>query len=294
MTKAANERRVWLYIADGASTVDLRDLDHLDSLTWGANSHTRKGDIILMYRGAPYKDIFYSFEALSDPEPADRRSQVYLPDIILLGKKRRVPRPITLDDLRADPILRKWSGSRSPQGVMQRRQDLIAEGVWPRLKKLLQYQDVSEVRHSPADLKIFLSYGRADEEKVRRLATRLAAAGFRGAWLDRSKLKPGEMWRGEIKQALSESDVVIVCLSSKAVSKPKSDFLHTEIGWAVQQALALGSNTLIIPARLDECIIPHRPRRWHSADLYRRGGFASLVKRLRIKSSERHVCQSTA
>ena len=279
------KRRVWLYIADGASPDDLRDLDHLDSLIWGANEHTRKGDIVLMYRGAPYRDIVYSFEALSDPEPADRRSQSYLPHIITLGKKRRVPKPVTLDHLRADPILRRWSISRSPQGVMQRRRDLIAEGVWPRLRQLLQYKEERASRQATkgAGNKIFLSYAREDEPRVKRLAKKLAAVGLNNAWLDRTHIKPGDEWRAEIYRALSASGAVIVCLSPATEVKAKTQFFNTEVGWAIKLAGNPRSRSVIIPVKLTECKVPSRLQRWHYAELFKPGGLESLIERLKYQ-----------
>jgi hypothetical protein len=46
---ADNGPRVWLFMADGRNTQDLRDLDHLDAILWGANRHARRGDIVLIY-----------------------------------------------------------------------------------------------------------------------------------------------------------------------------------------------------------------------------------------------------
>lgn len=50
----------------------------------------------------------------------------------------------------------------------------------------------------PPRYDVFLSYNRADEALVARLAERLHAAGL-APWLDTWRLTPGEHWQGEIE-----------------------------------------------------------------------------------------------
>ena len=51
------EQRVWLCYTSGKNTEDLKDLDHLDSVIWGANPNSKKGDLILMYRKEQYREL---------------------------------------------------------------------------------------------------------------------------------------------------------------------------------------------------------------------------------------------
>ena len=67
-------------------------------------------------------------------------------------------------------------------------------------------------------LKLFLCHSKDDKPKVRELYHRLVADGF-DAWLDEENLLPGQDWDLEIRKAVRESDVVVVCLSKGAVTK---------------------------------------------------------------------------
>ena len=67
-------------------------------------------------------------------------------------------------------------------------------------------------------LKVFLCHSKDDKIKVRRLFHRLIADGF-DAWLDEEKLLPGQDWDLEIRKAVRESDVVVVCLSNSSITK---------------------------------------------------------------------------
>lgn len=57
-------RRVWLYMVDGRNTADLASLDAHGFDTWRGHRSTRAGDLIVMYRTAPFSDIGYVFKAL--------------------------------------------------------------------------------------------------------------------------------------------------------------------------------------------------------------------------------------
>jgi len=70
----------------------------------------------------------------------------------------------------------------------------------------------------PRCLKIFLCHASGDKPAVRELYHRLRAAGF-DPWLDEENLLPGQDWQLEIPQAVRSSDAVIVCLSTRAVTK---------------------------------------------------------------------------
>jgi hypothetical protein len=71
-TDHGQSQQVWIFMVDSRNSEDLRDLDHLDAILWGANPHTKRGDLVLMYRTAPYSDIPYVFVAGFDPRPAGK------------------------------------------------------------------------------------------------------------------------------------------------------------------------------------------------------------------------------
>jgi hypothetical protein len=104
------------------------------------------------------------------------------------------------------------------------------------------------------EVRIFISYAREDEARVKELYQRLAKAGFQ-PWLDREHIIPGMKWEPIIKKALKQSDFVLVCLSATSINK--RGFLRREIKQALEQAEEkLEHDVYLIPARLDDCEVP--------------------------------------
>lgn len=115
-------------------------------------------------------------------------------------------------------------------------------------------------------LKVFLCHASNDKAIVQELYKKLTDNGI-DAWLDKEKLLPGEDWEIEIPKAVEESDIVIVCMSSKSITK--EGFVQKEIRLALDTAEKKPDETIyIIPCRLDECDVPRRLSKWHYIDLY--------------------------
>lgn len=69
-------------------------------------------------------------------------------------------------------------------------------------------------------LRVFISYARADAERLAaRLDRDLAAAGF-DAWRDRSEITGGQSWSGEIERALDDCDVLLAVLTRGSFGSP--------------------------------------------------------------------------
>lgn len=83
---------------------------------WSGNKHMKLGDLIFLYRTAPKKDIKYVFQALSDAynwpdedyDPEDAPWE-WACDIVLI---EIFEHPLSLKEMRADPILSEWSAVR--------------------------------------------------------------------------------------------------------------------------------------------------------------------------------------
>ncbi|HSG41831.1 MAG TPA: toll/interleukin-1 receptor domain-containing protein [Anaerolineales bacterium] len=104
-------------------------------------------------------------------------------------------------------------------------------------------------------LRVFLSYASQDRSKVRELSLRLVKEGWIDVWIDEKKLLPGQDWRIKIEEAVEESDIVIICLSNRSVSK--EGYVQKEIRYAREIALEKPEGTIfLIPLRLDECNVP--------------------------------------
>ncbi|HEX2997170.1 MAG TPA: toll/interleukin-1 receptor domain-containing protein [Anaerolineales bacterium] len=124
-------------------------------------------------------------------------------------------------------------------------------------------------------LQIFLLYARGDQEAVYQLYRRISREGA-NVWLDREKILPGQDWQYEIRKAIQNSDIVIVCLS-RQFSK-QGGYRHEELKIALAKARSLPKGrSFIIPALLERCDLPDALRRWQRVDLFEARGYKKLV-----------------
>ena len=136
-----------------------------------------------------------------------------------------------------------------------------------------------EVKRS---LKVFLCHASADKQQVRVLYKRLVLEGV-DAWLDQEKLLPGQDWRVEIPRAVKEADVVVVCLSNKSITT--EGYVQKEIKFALDSADEKPEGTIfLIPARLEDCVVPERLNRWQWVDLFDEYGFIKLLRSLKLRA----------
>lgn len=132
-------------------------------------------------------------------------------------------------------------------------------------------------------LKVFLCHAHADRDPVRGLYSRLTQDGM-DAWLDKEKLLPGQDWELEIRKAVREADVVIVCLSKQFIH---AGFKHKEVKWALDTAMEQPEGEIfIIPARLEECDNLESLRKWHWVDLFDANGYERLLDALKIRMGD--------
>jgi outer membrane protein assembly factor BamD (BamD/ComL family) len=138
------------------------------------------------------------------------------------------------------------------------------------------------VREKKRSLKVFLCHASGDKPPVRDLYKRLTAEGV-DAWLDQERLLPGQDWRMEIPRAVSEADVVVICLSKKSITK--EGYVQKEIKFALDIAEEKPEGTIfLIPARLEDCVVPDRLNRWQWVDLYEENGFIKLLRSLKLRA----------
>ncbi len=114
-------------------------------------------------------------------------------------------------------------------------------------------------------LKVFLCHAHSDVPAVRALYNRLVKDGV-DAWLDKEKLLPGQDWELEIRKAVRESDVVIVCLSKQF---NQAGFRQKEVRLALDTAMEKPEGEIfIVPVRLEECDSLESLKRWQWVDLF--------------------------
>jgi hypothetical protein len=305
--------KIWTFAADSRNRNDLSDLDHLDEILWGSNPNTRKGDVILMYRTAPYSDIAYIFLATSNPRPTERSDRADMKHVIELGEKIRLACPITLKEIRSNARLSTWSFARHQQGVMRRVRDIKQEGFWQKLRALIIKRNpaLSDVldqleglkirsrgvrtrstrqlsllkKAGRRQLRVFISYASPDLGRVSRLYRKLRSEPDLDLWFDRESLIPADDWQHEITRAIHMSDMIVICLSARSLVK--RGYAQKEIRWALEKADQQPEGTTsIIPVKLEPCAVPERLARVAQyAELFSKGGYARLLAGLRKHSA---------
>src|ERR1022692_1535736 len=96
--------------------------------------------------------------------------------------------------------------------------------------------------------RLFISYAHRDGGGLAaRLLSDLQTLGF-DVWLDRLRLKGGDLWTNEIEDALDRAQVVLALLSAGSFT---SDTCRAEQGWS------LDTGKCVIPLRVpSDCRVP--------------------------------------
>jgi LysM repeat protein len=137
------------------------------------------------------------------------------------------------------------------------------------------------MQNEQRSLRVFLCHAHSDAAAVRALYLRLKREGV-DVWLDKEKLLPGQDWEYEIRRAVRESDVVVVCLSKHF---NQTGFRQKEVRLALDTAMEQPEGEIfIIPARLEECDILESLRKWHWVDLFEDNGYEVLMRALRTRA----------
>jgi hypothetical protein len=140
---------------------------------------------------------------------------------------------------------------------------------------------------SPRRLRVFLCHSSDDKLDVRYLYRHLRVNNV-APWLDEEDLLPGQNWEQEIRKAVREADIVIVCLSRDSINK--TGFVQKEIKFALDVADEQPEDTIfLIPLKLEECILPERLRHLHSVNYFEEGGFDKLLRALKHRSESSSV-----
>jgi anti-anti-sigma factor len=135
---------------------------------------------------------------------------------------------------------------------------------------------------SPSPLVVFLCHSSNDKPVVRTLYQHLKAKGI-DVWLDEVSLLPGQLWEKEIPAAVHRSDAVLVCLSRASVTR--TGYVQREIKYALDAAEQQSDESIfLIPARLEDCEVPERLRKWHWVDLFTGDGFDRLITALQARA----------
>jgi len=128
-------------------------------------------------------------------------------------------------------------------------------------------------------------------------------------WLDEEDLLPGSDRQLEKLKAVRSSDVVIICLSRRAITKAgdvqkeirdaldvagdvhkvwytlgAAGDVQEEIMYALGAADVRQGGAIFIPLRLEKCEVPKRLSRWQPVDLFEETGYERLLRALRARA----------
>lgn len=145
ITTICTDRQYWLWVTrpDYYLDEDGNDAEYLDPTRgndtngwWTCHKRTRRGDLILLWRTTPRKDIGYLIQAASDAYSiaddryAARHGWDYGCDYQVLYKFQN---PVSIQDLQKDPYLHDWSAYRAR---FQHRVFQISPEYWRKLNEL--------------------------------------------------------------------------------------------------------------------------------------------------------------
>ncbi len=135
-----------------------------------------------------------------------------------------------------------------------------------------------------SSLNIFLCHATEDKLPVRILYNRLIKDGF-DVWLDEENLLPGQNWALEISKVIKNTDIILVCLSNKSVTK--RGVVQKEIKLALEEALLVPEGQIfIIPVRFEDCPMPaERLESLQWVNLFEESGYAKLLKALHLRDT---------
>jgi hypothetical protein len=141
-------------------------------------------------------------------------------------------------------------------------------------------------------MRVFLCHSSQDKAVVRQLYQELSNNGF-DVWLDEEKLLPGQDWNREIVLAIRNSDIVVICLSGSSITK--SGYVQKEIKFALDAADEKPDGAIfLIPAKLEECIVPERLVRFQWVNLFESNGYLKLIKSLHFAESKKEEVNNIA
>ena len=124
--------------------------------------------------------------------------------------------------------------------------------------------------------KIFLSYARKDAARVQPMHAFLDAMGY-DVWMDTRALPPGSSFPVEIEKAIERSDFFVACLSR--VSVDKYGYVQFELKLALSELSKYPEGKIyLIPARLEDCEVPHSMRNTNWVNMFQPGAMVKLLQ----------------
>ena len=138
-----------------------------------------------------------------------------------------------------------------------------------------------------SQLKVFLCHGSEDKPIVREIYRQLRNDGV-SVWLDEFEIIGGQEWDVEIRKAVRQSHVIIVCLSK--LSTRKEGYVQKEIKVALDLADEKPEGTIfIIPLKLEDCDVPFRLSKRQYIHYFEEDGYSRLLRALRSRAADLQI-----
>lgn len=183
----------------------------------------------------------------------------YFGDISLLLEVPRTASIVTSMPTRVLEIDRRIFArllATNPSVVVALTQLTLQRFLAQEEKQLLEIARLKR-RDVPAP-KVFLSYARADQAFVTRLANSLLRQQV-DMWLDLYRLEPAQSWARQIGRALDLCELMVLVLSAASVA---SENVEDEWNYYLDQKKP------VIVVRLEPCKMPYRLSKLHYIDFY--------------------------
>ena len=198
---------------------------------------------------------------------------------------------VTINGQEVGPTFKEWiSGSYVRSAAVALANLLFLAGAAAfvfrgRRLKLPAGTTPGEIFANPSGgLRVFLCHCSEDKPTVRDLCKRLQTEAFQ-PWLDERDILPARHWDEEIKEALGQSDAVVICLSKLFVRK--EGFVQRELRYALERAEEKPDDAIfLIPVRLEQCDIPQKLRGVQCIDLFAPDGYTKLTGALRERARQ--------
>jgi hypothetical protein len=181
-----------------------------------------------------------------------------------------------LTDFEIKMVVNRWIEALSSWDSLA--QTRILRGVLEKFPLLQQYalSYVLELNDQNRKLRVFLCHDSQDNIEVRKIYDRLKEVRWIDPWLHQEKIKPGQEWKLEIEKAVDETDIVIICFSSRSVVK--ESFLQTEIRLIREKSKEKPEGTIfIIPLLLEEFDVPKWFEKWQWINYWNKDWYLKLI-----------------
>ncbi len=133
---AAGPHQVWMIAASRDSFQEADDMEPSKAAMWTINLNANRGDLALMYCMTPRSAFTHLFRV--DQDAGDDPFGGYSLAWTRITDKVTLP-PITLQEMRTDPVLRRWHQVKADFRGLNRSP--IPEDVWVRIKQLVAEKD---------------------------------------------------------------------------------------------------------------------------------------------------------